>query len=118
MEVRVQRTGDILQVKIDYLGVHRGENGIPRISKPRFGAVAVNHNGTSGGLFVTHLVPGSPAAQIQLEYGDIILEINGRPINDQKSYAAAVAESDRTMDLIILNVRNGQRQSFQVTLDH
>jgi S1-C subfamily serine protease len=118
LEVRDVRTGNYVQAQGD-LDDGQGDDGPPPApSRPRFGAVAVNHNGTSGGLFVTHLVPGTPAARLQLDYGDIILEINGRPISDQVSYASAVRESGRTMDLLIINVRNGQRQTAQVMLDY
>lgn len=118
LDVRDVHTGNVVRLQGD-LDDAQDDGAPPQPpSRPRFGAVAVPHNGGFGGLFVTHLVSGSAAARIQLEYGDIIVEINGRPINDEESYFAAVRESEKTMDLIIINVRNGQRQAFKVALDY
>ncbi|MDB5349311.1 MAG: peptidase caspase catalytic subunit p20 [Planctomycetota bacterium] len=117
LDVRDWRTGKLvrLQGKLDDA---RDDAAPGPPARPRFGAVAVPHNGEGGGLFVTSIVPQSAAAKVGLEYGDIILTINGRDINGLDAYYAAVRESPREMELTVRNVRNGQPQSTKVTLDY
>jgi serine protease Do len=38
------------------------------------------------GMAVAEVLPGSPADRIGLKRGDIILEVNGRPVDDIKSW--------------------------------
>jgi serine protease Do len=37
-------------------------------------------------MAVAEVLPGSPADRIGLKRGDIILEVNGRPVDDIKSW--------------------------------
>lgn len=114
LDVLDWRTGNVVRLS----GKLDGGNGAPPApaARPRFGAVAQAHNGGAG-LMVTHLVPGSAAQRIGLEYGDIILTINGRAINTQEDYIAAMRDSTREMVLTVRNVRTGQPQTTRVTLD-
>jgi serine protease Do len=40
----------------------------------------------TAGMAVAEVLPGSPADRIGLKRGDIILEVNGRPVDDIKSW--------------------------------
>ena len=117
LDVRDVRTGNVVRLRGNLDEAGGGDDTPTPPARPRFGAVAVAYQGGPG-LFVTHLVPDTPAARLQLDYGDILLQINGRSLSDQEDYAAAVRESGRTMDLLIINVRTGQRQSMRATLDY
>ncbi len=58
------------------------------------------------GMLVTGTLPGSPAHGI-LEYGDIIVRINGMPVYDHLSFQNAMASCGPNVNLLVRNVRNG-----------
>jgi len=47
------------------------------------------------GLVVVSVVPGSPAAAAGLRPGDILVELNGKPIRDVRSFSAEIDKSKR-----------------------
>ncbi len=68
------------------------------------------------GALVTDIFEGSPAEKAQVKRGDIILEINGTPINNVESLRNIVAQSkvDSTIDLKIL--RDKKSVNLQVSI--
>jgi hypothetical protein len=79
-----------------------------------FGGLGVPAQG--GGIFLTGSNPGTPAASLGLEYGDVIVSINGTYVNTQAEYVAAVHNSPDVMNFVLRNVRTGQLQSMSVRL--
>ena len=73
---------------------------------PRFGVRAIAEK--SGGLRVTELISDSPGEKAGFDIGDVLMEINGKPINTEQEYSDAVDESPKQMQLKMKNVRNGQ----------
>jgi hypothetical protein len=80
-----------------------------------FGGLGVpSSNGV--GIFLTGSVPGTPAAALGLEYGDLIVSINGRPVNTQAEYVRAVHESPDTMGFVVRDGRTGQLRDMTASL--
>jgi hypothetical protein len=73
---------------------------------PRFGVRAINHFG--GGVRITYVLPDGAGAKAGFEVGDIILEINGTPIQNEQDYSKAVDDSPKKMTAKIINVHDGR----------
>ncbi|MEE8345183.1 MAG: DegQ family serine endoprotease [Woeseiaceae bacterium] len=67
---------------------------------------ATSSTSTVGGVVVTEIEPGSPAAQRGLRSGDVIIAVNRRPVQDLRELRA-VAQGNR---ILFLLVRRGDRQ--------
>jgi serine protease Do/serine protease DegQ len=67
---------------------------------------ATSSTSTTGGVVVTEVEPGSPAAQRGLRSGDVIIAVNRRPVQDLRELRA-VAQGNR---ILFLLVRRGDRQ--------
>ncbi len=67
---------------------------------------AASSTATLGGVDVTDVEPGSPAAQRGLRSGDVIIAVNRRPVQDLRELRA-VAQGNR---ILFLLVRRGDRQ--------
>lgn len=83
--------------------------------RPIFGVAGVEAPG--GGIRVTQVVPGSPAALVGVDLGDVIREINGNPVPNLDAYYREVRQSDAEMRFTVVNVRNGQSLGMIVPLD-
>src|SRR4051812_46405463 len=70
----------------------------------------VPYGGAFGARLTRHPVPGSPAAQLQLEPGDMITMLDGQPIYGP----ADVLNHSAYTTVIFVNVRTGQPQSGAV----
>ena len=79
-----------------------------------FGGLGVPAQG--GGIFLIGSVPGTPAEALGLEYGDVLVSINGAQVNTQGEYVAAVHGSPDEMQFVLRNVRTGQLQNMSVRL--
>ncbi len=68
------------------------------------------------GILVAHVGEGSPAARAGLREGDVIVEYQGRPVEDVGSFRNRVSltEPGTTQSLTIL--RNGERKTLKVTI--
>jgi serine protease Do len=53
------------------------------------------------GMAVAEVLPGSPADRIGLKRGDIILEVNGRPVDDIKSWQKVMSEVQDSAVLLV-----------------
>lgn len=60
------------------------------------------------GQRVNSVVPGSPAAQIGLEPGDILVTGNNIPLSSKQSLLRAINSSGGYLQLQVINVRTGQ----------
>ncbi len=68
------------------------------------------------GALVGDVEPGSPAAEAGLETGDVILEVNGEPVEDVRDLRLKIARAgpDQTVNLQV--VRDGKQMDVPVTL--
>ena len=70
---------------------------------------------TSKGMVVVEVVPNSASGRIGINPGDIIRQMNQKPVNNEGDYNKAVAEINNP-DRILLLVQRG-RQGYYVTLE-
>jgi serine protease Do len=63
------------------------------------------------GVVVTQVEPGGPAAEAGLRRGDVILEVNRKPVKNCVAYQKAVRETGRARCLLFL-VRRGDNTIF------
>jgi putative serine protease PepD len=77
---------------------------------------AAQQAGTTEGLFVIGVVPGSPAANAGLQAGDIITEIDGQPATDPNQIAALTLTKRPGNTVTVTYQRNGHTTTTTVTL--
>jgi len=75
----------------------------PGLAGAQFATSSVS---TAGGVVVTEVETGSPAAQRGLRSGDVVIAVNRRPVQDLRELRA-VAQGNR---ILFLLVRRGDRQ--------
>ncbi len=66
------------------------------------------------GVVVTGIAPDGPAAEAGIQPGDIIKEVNNRPLKGLKDYRDAMAKSEKAGQVLLLLKRGDQ--TFYVTL--
>lgn len=70
---------------------------------------------TAKGMVVVEVVPNSASGRIGIKPGDVIRQMNQKPVNNEDDYNKAVAEINNP-DRILLLVQRG-RQGYYVTLE-
>jgi serine protease Do len=70
-----------------------------------------------GGALVADVTPGSPAAKAGIERGDIILELNGQPVNQPDDLSLNISELSPGSTVHLKISRNGATRTVDVTLD-
>ena len=70
-----------------------------------------------GGALIADVSPGSPAAKAGLQRGDIILELNGQPVNAPDDLSVHISESAPGSTVHLRFSRNGQTHEADVKLD-
>ena len=63
------------------------------------------------GVVVSAVAPGSPADEAQIRRGDVILEVNRRPVKDAAGFRAAVKTTEKGKSLLLL-VKRGESTIF------
>jgi len=91
---------------IEIYGELPGAQSVVAYQGPRFGVRAASIH--SGGVRVTQIVPGGPGAKAGFEVGDIILEINGKPIQNEEDYSKSIDDSPKMVNAKIVNVKDGR----------
>ncbi|PIK91723.1 serine protease [Synechococcus sp. 65AY6Li] len=66
------------------------------------------------GVLIGEVVPGSPAEQVGLRKGDVIVEIDGQPIRDAEQVQQLVDATGVGKTLTLRVIRDGQVRIFQV----
>jgi len=66
-----------------------------------------------GGLYISDVDPDSPAYEAGLKRGDIIREINRRPVKDMKSYQRAIKEVKKGLNVLFL-IQRGKSSVYIV----
>jgi serine protease Do len=70
----------------------------------------------SGGVIVSQVEPGSPAAEAGVKDGDAILEMNGRKVTDSRHFRFTVAQMPPKSKVTLKVMRDGKEKTFTVTL--
>lgn len=68
------------------------------------------------GALVTEVVKDSPAAAAGLKAGDVVVELQGEPIDSPSALHEAMAGTDPDQQIKVGVLRQGKRQEFPVTL--
>ncbi|MCF6158263.1 MAG: DegQ family serine endoprotease [wastewater metagenome] len=66
------------------------------------------------GVVITRVIPNSPAALAGLQMGDVITEVNGKPVKDKEDYESALQQTEKGKPLLFLINRRGQ--TFYATM--
>ncbi|HEX8680853.1 MAG TPA: trypsin-like peptidase domain-containing protein, partial [Ardenticatenaceae bacterium] len=70
----------------------------------------------SEGAYVTEVIPGSPSEQAGLQVGDVIVAVDGKPVNDREPLVIHIL-SHKVGDQITVTVLRGSEQlDLQLTL--
>jgi serine protease Do len=69
------------------------------------------------GALVADVTAGSPAAKSKIQAGDVILSLEGRPIDTIKDLTRMVADAKTGSDVTLEVLRKGKRQNISVKLD-
>ena len=70
----------------------------------------------SRGALVASVTPGGPAEKAGIEAGDVILDLDGKPIDRMRSLPRVVAESPVGKDVPVTVWRKGEQKKIQVHL--
>jgi serine protease Do len=92
-----------------YLGV-----GVTDLSADR--AKALNLNETSG-VEVKRVTPGSPAAKAGLKESDVVLDVNGKPIDNVEQFIQSISGTAPGTMLSLGVWRNGSKQTLTATVE-
>ncbi|HEX2146590.1 MAG TPA: Do family serine endopeptidase [Pseudorhizobium sp.] len=68
------------------------------------------------GALVSGVVEGGPIANQEIRAGDIILRLDGHPVNEMRDLPRIVAESPVGKEVDVVLLRDGQEQTVKVTL--
>jgi serine protease Do len=68
------------------------------------------------GALVGDVTPGSPAERAGLKSGDVIVEFNGKPVEDSRTFRLRVAQTAPGTRIPVKLVREGDEKTVQVTL--
>jgi serine protease Do len=63
------------------------------------------------GVVVTRVEPGSPAANAGIQTGDVIQEVNRKPVKDVDDFVQKVAKA-KDQDNVLLLLQRGQNSLF------
>jgi serine protease Do len=96
------------KVEHGYIGI------LPQDVTPAL-AKAFNAKDTSGAL-VGQVTADSPAARAELKRGDIIVAINGEPVNDANQLRMKIGMMAPNSTATLKVMRNGQAQNVSITL--
>ncbi len=99
-------------------GVAGPTDGSPARSgfRVRLGTIP-DYSRESGGMGITGVRDGSPAAKAGIRAGDIIVEFGDHAIEDVYGYMYALAEFDPGDEVRIVVLRDGERVAFTVVLE-
>ena len=107
------RTGQVRRSTVKLEEEPTRNEGAP--NKEEFGVTGEAIEGQ--GIRVVAIARGSPAALVGLDPGDVIMDINGKPVRTTDEYHEAIRKSASEMWFTVLNVRTGKSLGTVVQLD-
>lgn len=72
---------------------------------------------TSDGVIVTQVTEDSPGDAAGIEIGDLILRFNDEVVSDTRELSRLVADTEIGVDVPVLIIREGERETLSVTLE-
>jgi putative serine protease PepD len=78
---------------------------------------ASNNNGLLNGAGIARVSPGSAAAQAGLQRGDVVVKVDGQPVQDASSLVATIRGHRPGEKVTLSVVRGGKQLQVKVTLD-
>jgi serine protease Do len=75
------------------------------------------HVDNASGAVVTQVEPDSPGSKAGLKVGDVITELNGKPVSDAGELQAEVGEKQAGNTVRLQALRDGKSEDFTVTLE-
>ncbi len=77
---------------------------------------AAKEAGTAEGLYVNAVVPGGPAAQADLQQGDVITKVDGQPATDPLQLALLMLQKNPGETVAVTFDRSGKTMETMITL--
>jgi len=102
---QLRKTGRVIR---GYLGLY-GQDVTPEIAR-------ILNLAEPNGVLVAQIEPNSPASRAGLRRGDVILEVNGRPIGSYDTFRNAVALMRPGTTIQLLVWRSGRSSELSLTL--
>jgi len=79
-------------------------------------AIAKQFGRSPGGALVDDVSPNTPAARAGIERGDIIMDVNGKPIFDVNQLRNTISTMDPNAHVNLKVIRNGSEKNLAATL--
>ena len=103
---------EIMDQLIEYGEVRRGQLGIHIQDVTPSIAEALNLDAATGAL-VSQVVPGSAAEEAGIQAGDVILAIDGRPVEDSTGLRNMIGLMRLGTDMEITYIRDGEKRTMR-----
>lgn len=72
--------------------------------------------GVDSGAFIAQVTEGTPAAEAGVQVEDVVVEIDGKPIDDALALREAVARTKPGSQVNVVVIRNQQRQTLRLSV--
>jgi serine protease Do len=113
--IPVNMAHNIMEQILEHGKVVRGQLGVIVQQVDPDMAKALGRS-SGGGALVGDVVPNGPAAKAGIERGDLILELNGQPVNGPQDLSVRVSQSAPGTTVHLKVFRSGQTRDVDVTL--
>jgi serine protease Do len=113
--IPINMAHNVMEQIVDHGKVIRGHLGVAIQSVDADMAKAFGL-AQGGGALVADVTPGSPAAKAGIERGDVILDLNGQPVNAPDDLSLHIAETAPGTTVHLKIARNSQTRDVSVTL--
>ncbi len=98
-----------------YGAVHRPQLGV-LVGRVTQTEADLYHLPNVAGALVTQVQPNTPASRAGIEMGDVIVSLNGQPINDQTDLVARLARMHPGENVSLTLYRNGDSRTVDIKL--